>query len=372
MPDASVWWLVGGGLAVGASIGFAARYARLCSFGAIEDALMGEDTRRLRVFALALGIAILGTQALIIAGWLDVRLTTYAPPALPVVAIAIGGVMFGLGMALVGTCGFGSLVRLGNGDLRSLVVILIFGAAAYATLRGFLAGLRIDYLEALALPMPDATRAELASVLSRAFGADVRPLVAPALGLGLGLGLCWLAIGDPRLRRTPRLMAAGTVLGLAVVAGWLITITASDEFAAAPRPQSLTFVSTVGKTLYAGIFHPVGFADFGVATVLGVVIGSFLAGLVNREWRWEAFDDDREMRRHMSGAVLMGIGGILAGGCTVGQGITAGSVLSLSWPLAVGGIVVGARLGIAILVEGSTRDALGRGWRSLRGRAPAE
>ena len=368
MPDTSVWWLVGGGLLVGASIGFAARFAKLCSFGAIEDALMGEDTRRLRVFALALGIAVLGTQGLVAGGWLDLKLTNYAPPALPVLAIAIGGVMFGLGMALVGTCGFGSLVRLGNGDLRSLVVILIFGAAAYATLRGFLAVLRIDYLEALAVPMPDAARAELASVLSRAFGADIRAVLA----LVVGLALCWLAIGDRRLRRTPRLMMAGVVLGFAVLAGWLITITASDEFAAAPRPQSLTFVSTVGKTLYAGIFSPAGFADFGVASVLGVVTGSFLAGLVNREWRWEAFDDDREMRRHIAGAVLMGVGGILAGGCTIGQGITAGSVLSLSWPLAVGGILVGARLGIAILVEGSTRDALERGWRSLRGRAAAE
>lgn len=367
MPDASVWWLVGFGLAIGASIGFAARYAKLCSFGAIEDALMGQDTRRLRVFALALGIAILGTQGLVVGGWLDPALTNYAPPALPIVAIAIGGVMFGLGMALVGTCGFGSLVRLGNGDLRSLVVIMIFGAAAYATLRGFLARPRIEYLETLAVQMPDATRADVASLLSRVAGVDVRLVVA----LVFGLALCWLAVGDRRLRRTPRLMTAGLVLGLAVIAGWLVTLTASDEFAA-PRPQSLTFVSTVGKTLYAGIFHPAGFADFGVATVLGVVVGSFLAGLINREWRWEAFDDDREMRRHMAGAALMGIGGILAGGCTIGQGITAGSMLSLSWPLAVGGIVIGARLGIAILVEGSTRDALERGWRSLRGRAPAE
>jgi hypothetical protein len=368
MPDTSVWWLVSGGLLVGATIGFAARYAKLCSFGAIEDALMGADTRRLRVFALALGIAIFGTQALVVAGLLDLSLTSYAPPALPMLAVALGGVMFGLGMALVGTCGFGSLVRLGNGDLRSLVVVLIFGAAAYATLRGFLAAPRIDYLEALALPMPDAARAELGSLLSLAFGADVRAIVA----LVLGVALCWLAIGDRRLRRTPRLMAAGFVLGVAVVAGWLVTTMASDEFAAAPRPQSLTFVSTVGKTIYAGVFHPAGFADFGVASVLGVVIGSFVAGLINGEWRWEAFDDDREMRRHIAGAVLMGVGGILAGGCTIGQGMTAGSVLSLSWPFAIGGIVVGARLGIAILVEGSTRDALERGWRTLRGRAAAK
>jgi uncharacterized membrane protein YedE/YeeE len=365
MPDTSVWGLVGGGLLVGASAGFAVRYARLCSFGAIEDALIGNDTRRLRVFALALGIAILGTQALVVAGWLDVSVTSYAPPALPVAAIAIGALMFGLGMALVGTCGFGSLVRLGNGDLRSLVVVLILGAAAYVTLRGFLAGLRIDYLEALTLPMPDGARAELVSMLSATLGPEVGPVVA----LGLGLAFCWLAASDRRLRRTPRLIAAGVVLGLAVVAGWLTTIAANDEFVTALRPQSLTFVSTIGKAIYAGMFSPAGFADFGVATVLGVVVGSFLAGAVNREWRWEAFDDDREMRRYIAGAMLMGVGGILAGGCTIGQGITAGSVLSLSWPLALGGILAGARLGIAILVEGSTRDAIERGWRSLRGRA---
>jgi uncharacterized membrane protein YedE/YeeE len=363
VEGATVWWLLGGGLLVGASVGFAARLAKLCSFGAIEDALIGQDTRRLRVFALALGIGIIGTQSIIAAGWLNPELTNYAPAALPVLAITIGGLMFGLGMALVGTCGFGSLVRLGNGDMRSLVVILIFGVAAYAALRGFFSGFRIDYLERIAIPLPEGTRSELASVLSRAIGKDVRL----PLALLLGLSLCWLALGDRRLWRTPRLMAAGMVVGVAVLAGWLITVLATDDFAATPRPQSLTFVSTVGKALYAGMFNSDGFADFGVATVFGVVVGSFLAGLVNREWQWEAFDDAREMRRHLAGAVLMGTGGIFAGGCTIGQGITAGSILSLSWPLAVGGIFIGARLGIAILVEGSAREIFERRWRSLFG-----
>ena len=155
MQSLSAWIPAVCGFAIGAAVGFAVRRARLCSFGAIEDALIGGDGRRLRVFGLALGIAILGTQALVLAGVLDPQTTTYVSPALPIIAILIGSIMFGIGMAMVGTCGFGSLVRLGAGDLRSLVVVLILGAVAYATLRGLLAGFRIGILENLSLPMPD-------------------------------------------------------------------------------------------------------------------------------------------------------------------------------------------------------------------------
>src|SRR5438105_1905165 len=135
MQNLSAWMPALAGFSIGAAAGFVVRHARLCTFGAIEDALMGGDTRRLKIFALALGIAILGTQALTIGGFLHPEQTTFTPPALPLVAILIGGVMFGIGMAMVGTCGFGSLVRLGAGDLRCLVVVLVLGATAYATLR---------------------------------------------------------------------------------------------------------------------------------------------------------------------------------------------------------------------------------------------
>jgi hypothetical protein len=353
-----------GGFAIGAAAGFAVRHARLCTFGAIEDALMGGDSRRLRVFGLALGIAILGTQALVVGGILDPDLVTYTPAALPLVAIVIGSVMFGIGMAMVGTCGFGSLVRLGTGDLRSLVVVLILGAAAYATLRGIFAGFRIEFLESLSLPMPAGTRADIASLSSQLVGIDTRMILATIAGAGL----CWLALRDPRLRRAPRLLSAGVVLGILIVAGWIVTVSLVDEFAGPARPQSLTFVSTVGKALYAGLLNVANFADFGVASVFGVIAGSWLAAWRSAELRWEAFDDDREMRRHLSGAALMGVGGILAGGCTIGQGLSAGAMLALSWPFAVGGMMLGARIGIAVLVDGSPRDIVRRRWSSLRGR----
>ncbi len=364
MQNLSAWVLALAGFAIGAAAGFAVRRAKLCSFGAIEDALMGGDSRRLRIFGLALGIAILGTQALIIGGFLDPGQTTFTPAALPLVAILIGSVMFGTGMAMVGTCGFGSLVRLGTGDLRSLIVILILGVFAYATLRGAFASFRITVLEGLSIAMPDGVRSDMASLSTHALGLDVRGAIAATAGGAL----CWLAFGDLRLRRTPRLLSAGIVLGLLTVAGWVVTSSFGDDFAGPVRPQSLTFVSTVGKAIYAGLLNVSNFADFGVGSVFGVVAGSWLAAWRTDELRWEAFDDDHEMRRHLSGAALMGVGGILAGGCTIGQGLTAGSMLSLSWPFAVGGMVLGARLGIATLVDGTLREMIRRSWASLRSR----
>ena len=163
------------------------------------------------------------------------------------------------------------------------------------------------------------------------------------------------------------------MLGFLIIAGWIVTTCLVDEFAGPAKPQSLTFVSTVGKALYAGLQNVMNFADFGVGSVFGVVAGSWFAAWRSAELRWEAFDDDHEMRRHLGGAVLMGMGGILAGGCTIGQGLTAGSMLALSAPLAIGGMVIGARLGIAILVDGSPRDILQRRWASLLGKGdPAE
>ncbi|HEY8337038.1 MAG TPA: YeeE/YedE family protein [Tardiphaga sp.] len=364
MQSLSAWVLALAGFAIGAAAGFFARHAKLCSFGAIEDALMGGDSRRLRIFGLALGVAIVGTQALVIGGFLDPAQTTYTPSAIPVVAIAIGSVMFGIGMALVGTCGFGSLVRLGAGDLRSLIVLIVLGATAYATLRGVFANFRIVVLEGLSVAMPDEVRSDLASLSARALGFDVRGIIAAIAGGGL----CLLAFSHPKLRRSPRLLSAGLALGLLTVAGWIATSSIGDDFAGPLRPQSLTFVSTVGKAFYATLLSTAGFADFGVGSVFGVVAGASLAAWRADELQWEAFDDDREMRRHLAGAALMGIGGILAGGCTIGQGITAGSMLSLSWPFAVGGMMVGARLGIATLVDSTPRELLARGWASLLGR----
>lgn len=352
MEPLSPWAVTLIGALIGAACGFTARRARLCSFGAVEDVWIGGDTRRLRIFGLALAIALLGTQLLIWHGDLSPGFSTYVPNAIAWFSIIFGSTFFGIGMALVGTCGFGSLIRLGAGDLRSLIVMIVFGAVAYATLRGILAPLRIDVLEQVAIAVPGSVQGDLPSVLKWLGAGDLRL----ALGITASTVLIGAVVIDRRLRRSPRLLLAGLTLGLGVVLGWWATGVAVDEFAVNPRAQSLTFVSPVGRALYAVLTTPAGLLDFGVGTIVGVVCGSFASALFDAEFRWEAFDDHHEMRRHLLGAVFMGGGGILAGGCTIGQGISAGSMMALSWPLAIGGMMIGARLGIAFLMEGSIRN----------------
>jgi uncharacterized membrane protein YedE/YeeE len=348
------------GVLVGFLCGVTTRRARLCSFGAIEDAWMGGDTSRLRVFGLALAIALAATQGMILIGMLDPATTSYVPSALPWLAVIVGGLLFGIGMALAGTCGYGLLIRLGSGDLRCLVVLLVFGAVAYATLRGLISGFRIGVLEAVSWPVPGGQQGDLASLLGWYLGFEPRGWITA----GAVVALIAVMFRNPRLRRSPRLLTAGAVLGLGVATGWIVTGALVDEFEIAKRAQSLTFVSPIGKTLYAVLLNPQGVFDFGVGTVLGVVLGAFADACATREFRWEAFDDDREMRRHLLGAVLMGFGGITMGGCTIGQGITAGSLMALSWPLAILGMMLGARIGIMFLVEGSILGV----FRSLRHR----
>jgi len=342
------------GFLVGLVIGFAVWRARLCSFGAIEDALMGDDWRRAKVFGLALGLAILTTQTLVLTGVFGPDLTTYLPSQIAWVPLAAGAVLFGLGMALVGTCTFGSLVRLGGGDLRSLIILIIFGAVAYAMSRGVLAPLRIQLVALFAVAMPGDVASDLPRILDY-FGLPSARLVASVL---IGGGLIALALRDSRLRKARRLMTSGVVLGLAVTAGWVATQTLADPLDPAIRTQSLTYVAPVGRTFFGLLLNAVDWRDFGVGSVFGVAVGALIAARHADEFRWNAFDDAFEMRRHLIGALLMGIGGVLAGGCTIGQGLTAGSLLAITWPVTIGGMIVGARIGIAILVGESLRDLL--------------
>lgn len=349
------WALAGAGFLVGATAGYFVRRARLCSFGALEDAFVGGDMRRLRAFALALAAALLGTEALLAAGIFAPEATRYAAPVLPWLAVPFGGLLFGLGMALTGTCAFGSLVRAGSGDLRSVVILLVLGAAAYAVWRGALSPLRMQTLESAVLILPPPGRADLPALLEHFLGTGVRHWLTPLLAAGLLL----FALANREIWRTPRLMTAGVVLGLAVAAGWLATAVLADPFAEKPvPPHSLTFVGPIAEALFGVTAGIAGLVSFGAASTVGAAAGAAIAALRADEFRWEAFDDPREMKRQLVGAAFMGAGGVLCGGCTIGQGLTAGSLLALSWPLAMAGIAAGARLGIAILIEGSVAGVL--------------
>lgn len=343
-----------GGLIIGVLVGYVARRANLCTLGAIESALVGHDWRRMKVFGLSLALALALTQGMVLAGIFDPLASAYLPSRVALVSIFVGSSLFGLGMALVGTCAFGSLLRLGSGDLRSLVVILIYAIVGTMTLRGALSGLRIEGFESLALTMPGQWPSSFVDLARHASGLDLRGPVVMVMVVALGLP----ALLDPSLRLKRRLMRAGVVLGLGIAGGWLLTGALADPFESTMRVQSLTFVSPVARALNAFVFGTREWLDFGVMSVIGVVIGAYLAARQADELRFEAFDDHFEMRRHLLGAVLMGVGGVLAGGCTIGQGLTAGSLLAVSWPVAVVGLMIGARIGLALLIADSLGDAI--------------
>lgn len=345
-----------GGLLCGLLAGGAAQFGKLCTFAAIEDVVTSGNWRRANAFILALAIAIAGTAGLVQSGAIDLSDAAYAGTRLDVVGVALGGALFGVGMALVGTCAFGTLVRAGTGDLRAIVTAVFIGLVAFVSTIGVLSPLRLALSE---LATVDLTRFGGTTVgpMLHAGGFAALAVAAPWL---VALAAGYLAVRDGCLVGRPRLLMAAVGLGLAVTLGWLVTGGMVDIYSRF-RSESLSFVGPLGRTLMLLVGETITSARFGTGSVVGVVLGSWLVALFNRDIRWEAFDDAYEMRRHLMGALLMGFGGVLTRGCTIGQGLSAGSVLALSSPIAVVGIIVGARLGLAYVIEGT--------WLPFRGSA---
>lgn len=346
-----------GGLGCGLVAGAAARSGRLCTMSAIEDAIVARDFRGAKAWGLALAIAILATQALAAGGWIDLGASSLSGLTLDWVATLAGGALFGLGMALAGTCSFGLLVRIGGGDLRALISAAVVGVAAFAFTAGALQPLRTLLTGHAVIDVGEAGAALSLAVtphLAAAAGLPLMPLGFGALVLVLALP----ALVDRRVRRRRRLIVAAFGIGLAVAAGWAVTMAAVERLEQA-RVESLSFVAPAGRLLLALMGEPLQFAAFGVATVVGTVLGATAVALWKDEVRWEAFDDAREMRRHLAGAILMGLGGVLARGCTIGQGMTAGSALAVSAPVAVLGFLIGAKIGLVLLLEGRGHWRLG-------------
>ncbi|MHC5653573.1 YeeE/YedE family protein [Stappia sp. ICDLI1TA098] len=352
------------GFAGGAVLGLAARAGRFCAMGALEDAFLGHDTRRLKSWALAIAVALALTQVLAHAGILDLRHSIYLSRGFPWFGAILGGLMFGIGMALVGTCGFGTLARIGGGDLRALVSFLVMGISAYMAMGGITGMLRLRFVEPLTVARE--TGPALDDIVDRLLGIDTGPVIGLLIAAALAV---WSLRGGAVLGRK-RYWMSGLAVGLAITGGWLATCVLGADPFAPQRPVSFTFVRPLGETLVYLMTFSGATLDFGIGSVFGVVAGAFAGAQIRREFRWEACDDVRELRRHMVGAFLMGTGGILAFGCTVGQGLTAASTLSVSAPVTIAAIALGSRLGLQWLIEGSLTglaERMGLSWRGGRG-----
>lgn len=347
------WFTPLAGLLAGTVMGFAARRQHFCTMSALERHWYAGDSQGLRTWVLAAAVALALTQMLQYAGHVDTGASFYLSTDFPWTGAIVGGLAFGFGMALVGTCGFGALVRVGGGSLRSLIVLLVLALSALATQKGLIAYGRVEVVDNLAIDLSFAGDQSIGSILSAILGRDLRlPLAIVA-----ALALFWWVLRDPDYRRNHGRIAAGTVIGAVVAFGWAVTTLAYRHSFEPVQIEAGSFVVPVADTIVQFVFATGVLPDYGVGLVVGVILGAALCAWHRRDVRWEACDDARELGRHLLGGCLMGMGGVTAMGCTIGQGVTALSALALSAPVVLVSIALGARMGLAYLIEGSPFSA---------------
>lgn len=339
-----------------AAFGAIAQRTHFCTMGAVADIVNMGDWSRMRQWALAAGVAMLGFNAMVALGWVEAGKSIYAGSRLVWLSNVTGGLLFGVGMVLASGCGNKTLVRIGGGSLKALVVFCVLGLAAYATMRGVVAVARVQSVDQVALQLPSGQ--DLPSLLAVWTGLP-RQAMALAAGSAIGFALIVWALMGAESRR-PELVLGGLGIGALVVAVWWVSgrighlaehpLTLEEAFLAtnSQRMESLTFVAPVAYTIDWLIL----FSDkskvltIGIVTTLGVVAGSAVVALATRTFRWEGFGGTEDTAHHLLGAVLMGIGGVTAMGCTVGQGLSGVSTLALGSFIAVAGILAGAVLGL--------------------------
>lgn len=330
------------GLVGGLVMGLAARLGDFCTLGALESAVYAQDQRRLRLWGIVLAVAILGTQIGAMTGLIDLGASFYHSLQWNPLGSIIGGLVFGYGMALAGNCGFGALVRFGGGDLRSLVVVVVMGIFGFIALSGPLAPLR-----SALFPQPDATGPQ--GILHDLGRLGIPPLAATLLIAAL---FAFWALSHRGLRQNPRMIAWGVAAGLAVVWCFAGTTWLYETSLGAVSVEGPSFTAPVGRTLIFLMTSTAGGITFSVGCVVGVMAGALIGSMIRGMFRWEACEDPRELGRQVGGAVLMGIGGVVAMGCSVGQGVTGFATLAWSGPVTLVAIAIGAVIGLRQLISG--------------------
>jgi uncharacterized membrane protein YedE/YeeE len=331
------------GLFGGIVLGFAARMGDFCTLGAIESAAYGGDQTRARLWGIVLGTSVIGVFFLNALGLATITDSIYLSIAWNPLASILGGLVFGYGMALAGNCGFGALIRMGGGDLRAFLVVMIMAIAGFVTLAGPLAHIRV----AMFPQEPASTAQGMAHALSGLTGL-------PLMVIALVVGAAFFAVGlsyEP-LRRKPKTMLWGVLAGVALVWAFAGTSWLRDVTMGAVPVEGFTFTAPLGRTVLWLMTSTAGGLNFAVGSVTGVIFGAAAAAIWRKRFKWEACEDPRELGRQVLGAVLMGIGGVVALGCSIGQGASAFSVLAFSAPVTVVAIIAGALFGLRQLVRG--------------------
>ena len=349
---AIIAWL---GFIVAFILGAISARTQFCTLGAVSDIVNMGDYTRMRMWMLAMAIAMLGAQGLYAADLIDLSKAFYTRPNITWLSYVIGGLMFGIGMTLASGCGSRTLVRIGGGNLKSIIVFAFLGVAAYMTMKGLFGVWRVNTLDAVAIDVSQH------GIATQELGALVGPMLNMSkksaqimLASMVALPMLTFVLGSREFRASVDAWLGGLGYGLAVVAGWYITAhvgfgengdTLETMFFGtnSKSPESLTFVAPYGYSLELLMLWSDKslIVTFGIATTLGMILGSFAYSLFTKRFRWEGFANIEDTRNHIIGAVLMGAGGVTAMGCTIGQGVSGLSTLAAGSFFALAAMIVG-------------------------------
>jgi uncharacterized membrane protein YedE/YeeE len=347
--------------------GAVAQRTHFCTLGAVSDWINIGDLSRMRMWLLSIAVAMLAANGLQLAGMIDLGRSIYAGPNLMWLAHVVGGLLFGIGMTLGSGCGSKTLIRIGAGNLKSVVVVLFLGLSAWMTLRGLFGQWRVDWLQPVAVNFErwSIPGQDLPTLLS---GARADPATAMAVAAAIAAVICAFVFGSRDFRANREGIVGGLVVGLVVAAGWFVS--ANLGYRENPDTLEATFYATNSRAAESFSFvAPVAYSlelltlwtdrslriTFGIAAVAGMILGAFAMAKATRTFRWESFTSPADMRNHMLGGVLMGFGGVTALGCTIGQGITGLSTLAL-----------GSFITFVSIVAGSAATMKYQYWRMMR------
>ena len=338
-------YVTGGAFLLAFVFGAVGNKTHFCTMGAVSDWVNMGHTGRLRMWLLAMAVALLGSSALHLAGVVDLSKSIYPGPNFTWLSYLVGGFLFGVGMTLGSGCGSKTLIRVGAGNLKSMVVYIFLGIAAYMTLRGLFGAFRVGVLEKATLTLPQGQDLVALTGLHRA-------LLAALIG---GAMLAFI-YASREFRSNFDYTLGGVVTGLVVVGGWYVSghvgyvaedpNTLQEAFVATNtgRMESFSFVAPFAFTLeYLMLWTDKSrLITYGIASAAGVIAGSAAYALATRSFRWEGFRDAEDTANHIVGGVLMGFGGITALGCTIGQAISGFSTLALGSIMTFLAIVAGS------------------------------
>jgi hypothetical protein len=355
MPDVNHLAVIvtGSAFLLAAIFGAVANRVNFCTMGAISDVVNFGDSRRLRMWLLAVAVAIAGAAALQEAGLVDLSKTLYTGGRIAWLSLAVGGFLFGFGMTLGSGCGSKTLIRIGGGNLKSLIVLVFVAISAYMTLKGLFALWRTAAL--------DPVRFDVA-----AFGAKTSDLPSILAAMGAGGAALWFpfafaaalaawVFASRDFRATSEMIVGGILIGAVIVAGFYVSghlghlaedpATLEEKFVAtnSGRAESFSFVAPIAYLMELLVYwtDQSRVVTFGIAGVLGLLVGSAAMAIATKSFRWEGFTTTEDLVNHVVGGILMGFGGVTALGCTIGQGLSGLSTLALGSFLATAGIVVG-------------------------------